>query len=91
MRLSTESPFKFYKIIRSEREENGYYKWLQLDEANRIVQSLYKHDCLDLTQMGNYHIFEEEYTQSVYIRNDIDEYSEEYIPIIVSLSTEENV
>lgn len=88
VRLYTESPSRFYKIIRSERNERGVYRWLLLEEANNIVQKLYKNDCLNLTETGNYHIFEENFIQTVYIHNDINEFTDEYIPIKVTFAEE---
>lgn len=86
---STHPSVSFF-IIKTERyEKEGSvvkpYKWLSRTEAEAILKCAEESDVIDLRKLGNYHICSEETIQSVFIMNDIDEWSDEDRPILVKV------
>ncbi len=84
--IGTEHPNIGYFIIGAEMNEaRKHYKMLTLEEAERIINIASIGETTNLNKLGNYQICRTEKWQTVFIRNDIDEFSEEDIPIIVDV------
>ena len=82
-------PTKNFFVIGCKMVENKVYEWMTLEEAERIVERAISSDIVDLREFGDYHICEDEKLQTVIITNDYDDYSDEPIPIAVSLALDD--
>lgn len=84
--MGTAHPNIGYFIIGAEMDEvRKHYKMLSLEEAEQIMDVASNSKIINLQELGNYQICRIEKWQTVFIRNDIDEYTDEDIPIIVEI------
>lgn len=80
VRLTTAHPSISYFIIGADKVDDRHYRMLKIEEAERMIDSLVG-DVVALEHFGDYQICLQETTQTVYIRNDINEYDDKEIPI----------
>ena len=80
VRLNTAHPSISYFIIGAKKQKNGIYYMLKLSEAEKIIEGLLK-GILLLDNYGDYQICEQKMIQTVYVRNDINDFDDEVIPI----------
>ncbi len=88
--MRTAHPAQSYFIIKTEREDTGNpqvkpYKWLTKKEAEDIMICATEFDVIDLRKFGNLQICSQTQIQSVFIMNDINEWTEEDEPILVKI------
>ena len=83
--LGGYSYLNFYHVISSEIRSNGTYA-LTKSEAEAIIKAVTTLKCVDLNEMGNYKIIPGTRYQTVYIRNDVDEFTDEDVPLLVEFS-----
>ena len=67
-------------LIGAKKQKNGIYYMLKLSEAEKIIEGLLK-GILLLDDYGDYQICAQKMMQTVYVRNDIDDFDDEEIPI----------
>ena len=90
IRMRSSHPSLSFFIIKTERYELEHsavkpYKWLTKSEADAIMKCAAESDVIDLRKFGNYQICSESRIQSVYIMNDIDEWTDEDKPLLVKV------
>lgn len=86
-------PSSSHFIISTEKYEkknaNGTsfypYKWLSKTEAEAIMKCAAESDVIDLRKFGNYQICGEGSIQSVFVMNEIDDWNDEEIPLLVKV------
>lgn len=85
--MRSAHPTVSFFIIKKERYDKSPnirpYKWLNIKEAKEIMNCAMESDVVDLSKLGDYHICSDKHTQSVIIMNDINEFTDEEIPIMV--------
>lgn len=88
--MRSHHPSVSFFIIKTETytTENSIvkpYKWLTKSEAETIMKCAAESDVIDLRKLGNYQICSEGRIQSVFIMNDIDDWTDEDRPILVKV------
>lgn len=74
-----------YFIIKTDKRSNGGYYWLDKTEVEAIMKCAAEFDVIDLRKFGDYQICAEGRIQSVFIMNDIDDWTDEDRPILVKV------
>ena len=88
--MRSSHPSLSFFIIKTEKYAVAHsaiklYKWLTKSEAEAIMKCAAESDAIDLRKFGNYQICSESKIQSVFIMNDIDEWTDEDVPILVKM------
>ena len=88
--MRTTHPNISYFIIKTDTKKMPNsdlrpYCWLTLAEANKIMKYAEENDVIDLRKFGKYQICSQETNQIVYIRNDINDWNDEDIPLLVQI------
>ena len=88
--MRSSHPSVSFFIIKTERYSTDNpnvrpYKWLKKSEAEAIMKCAAESDVIDLRKLGNYQICSEGRIQSVFIMNDIDDWTDEERPILVKV------
>lgn len=88
--MRSSHPSVSFFIIKTERYIDEHstvkpFKWLSRAEAEAIMKCAAESDVIDLRKFGKYQICSEGKIQSVFIMNDIDDWSDEERPILVKV------
>ena len=78
---------QYYIIVRRSEREDGTLAMTK-KEAEKIIEAVSYCECADLRAMGDFKITSETRWETVFIRNDIDDYELEEIPIVISEAKE---
>lgn len=79
---------QYYGIIRQKEREDGTLA-LTKKEAEAIIRAVISNECLELTAMGDYKIVSGTQWETVFIRNDVNEFDDEDIPILISVADDQ--
>ena len=75
----------YYNIFKKEKSDEKCSN-LTIEEAETIINKVATNEYVDLRELGPYVIIDHERWETVFIRNDINEFDDEDIPILISVS-----
>lgn len=80
--------YQFFYAIFKLNPGQEKYATMTNEEAKKIIEKAITNEFVDLREMGQFVIVYHERWETVYIRNDINEFDDEDIPVLISVSKE---
>lgn len=78
--------YEFYYVIFKTKPGQQKYVTLTNEEAKDLIEKIVANDFVDLREIDQFVIMEHERWTTTFIRNDINEFDDEDIPILISVA-----
>lgn len=77
--------YQFYYVVFKTKPGQEMFVSMSNEEAENIIEKAIKNEFVDLRDIGQFVVVDYERFPTVFIRNDVNEFDDEDIPIVVSI------